>query len=93
MCDVMKDSILRGGEANFYIVLFKPSEWTTNGLQGEHTLRQEDILAAIEEKGDSIAVILWPGIQYYTGQLFDMQAIVRAGHKKVYEARVTVLDL
>uniref|UniRef100_A0A8C9RCV1 Kynureninase n=1 Tax=Scleropages formosus TaxID=113540 RepID=A0A8C9RCV1_SCLFO len=50
--------------------------------QGEDTLRTEDIVATIEKEGDSIAVVLFGGVQYYTGQLFDMPAITRAGHKK-----------
>jgi kynureninase len=52
-------------------------------LQGEECLRQEDILAYIEEHGDSIAVIFFSGVQYYTGQLFDIQTITAAGQKKV----------
>ncbi|XP_028662344.1 kynureninase [Erpetoichthys calabaricus] len=48
----------------------------------EETLRMEDILSVIEREGDSIAVILFSGVQYYTGQLFDMPTIVKAGHKK-----------
>lgn len=51
--------------------------------QGEETLRTEDILRTIEREGDAIAVIMLSGVQYYTGQLFDMAAITAAGHKKV----------
>ncbi|CAL8289979.1 unnamed protein product [Lota lota] len=49
---------------------------------GEDTLRPEDILEVIEKQGDCIAVVMFSGVQYYTGQLFDMEAITRAGHKK-----------
>lgn len=52
-------------------------------FQGEETLRTEDILRLIEEQGDSIAVVMLSGIQYYTGQLFNMAAITAAGHRKV----------
>ncbi|MGH0127779.1 UNVERIFIED_CONTAM: hypothetical protein FKN15_039558 [Acipenser sinensis] len=49
---------------------------------GEETLRMEDIISMIEKEGDSIAVILFSGVQYYTGQLFDMPAITKVGYKK-----------
>lgn len=47
---------------------------------GEHTLRTADIEAKIADLGDSLAVILLGGVNYYTGQAFDMGAITRAGH-------------
>ncbi|MBG8554407.1 kynureninase [Hymenobacter guriensis] len=47
---------------------------------GEHTLRTEDIEATIRELGDSLATIILGGVNYYTGQVFDMAAITRAGH-------------
>jgi len=47
---------------------------------GEETLRNDDILAAIAEHGDELATILLPGVQYYTGQWLDMAAITAAGH-------------
>ena len=51
-----------------------------NPRPGEHTLRAEDIEAAIQTHGESLATILIGGINYYTGQLFDMAAITRWGH-------------
>ncbi|MFA0961417.1 kynureninase [Roseivirga sp. BDSF3-8] len=48
---------------------------------GEFTLHDEDILEVIRKHGDSTALILFGGLQYYTGQLFDMQAITKAGHE------------
>lgn len=51
--------------------------------QGEETLRTEDILEVIEKEGDSIAVVMFSGVQYYTGQLFNMAAITEAGQRKV----------
>lgn len=52
-------------------------------FQGEETLRIEDILSVIEKEGDSIAVVLFSGVQYYTGQLFDIPRITKAGQEKV----------
>jgi kynureninase len=46
----------------------------------EATIRQEDIDALLEREGSSIALIMLGGVNYATGQLFDMQAITRAGH-------------
>lgn len=48
---------------------------------GEQTLRTEDIITAIEDCGDELALVLMGGVQYYTGQLFDMKTITAAGHK------------
>ena len=48
--------------------------------QGEETLRIEDIEAKIEELGDELALVLWPGVQYRTGQAFDCGRIARAAH-------------
>ncbi|MEN9928581.1 MAG: hypothetical protein RLZZ231_502 [Bacteroidota bacterium] len=49
--------------------------------EGEHNIRLEDIVSKIEEVGDELALVLFGGVNYYTGQVFDMAAIVEAGHK------------
>jgi kynureninase len=49
---------------------------------GEETLRTNDILDLIEKQGEEIALILLPGVQYYTGEVLDMPVITQAGHKK-----------
>ncbi|HEX8425826.1 kynureninase [Hymenobacter sp.] len=47
---------------------------------GEHTLRTEDIVAKINELGGSLATVIMGGLNYYTGQVYDMAAITQAGH-------------
>ena len=49
--------------------------------KGEHTLRTEDILKSIEENSDTISLVFFSGVQYYTGQLFDIKTITEAAHK------------
>ena len=48
---------------------------------GEYLIRQEDIIAAIEQHKEELALVLWGGINYYTGQLFDIKSIASAAHK------------
>jgi kynureninase len=48
---------------------------------GEHTLRTEDILATIEQHKEELALVMIGGVNYYTGQLFDMKTITAAGQK------------
>jgi kynureninase len=45
---------------------------------GEHTLRTEDLLARIEREAARLALVLLPGVQYLTGQLFDLAALIAA---------------
>lgn len=48
--------------------------------EGEHTLRTEDIIATIRKHGDSVAVVLFGGVNYYTGQFFDIKTITETAH-------------
>lgn len=47
----------------------------------EHTLRTEDILQAIDDHSNALALVMLGGVQYYTGQRFDIAAITKAGHE------------
>jgi kynureninase len=55
------------------IIELKPRE-------GEFTLRTEDILAKIEENKDSLAIVMMGGVNYLTGQAFDMKSITEKAH-------------
>jgi kynureninase len=47
---------------------------------GEHLIREEDILQKIAELGDELALVMIGGVNYYTGQYFNLQKISAAGH-------------
>ncbi|PRP76397.1 kynureninase [Planoprotostelium fungivorum] len=49
---------------------------------GDDHLRTEDIIKVIRERGHEIALIFFSGIQYYTGQYFDIKKITEEGHKQ-----------
>jgi kynureninase len=50
--------------------------------KGEFTVRQEDVEAALDKHGDEIAVVLIAGVNFFTGQLFDIPAITKAAQKR-----------
>lgn len=56
------------------VVLWKPRE-------GEELLNYDDLEAILEAQGDEIALIMIGGINYYTGQFFDLKRIATLGHK------------
>jgi kynureninase len=49
---------------------------------GEETLRTEDICEVIERRGSQIALVMLSGVQYLTGQCFDMAAITTAARRQ-----------
>ena len=48
---------------------------------GERTIREEDILTLIDQHRDDLSLVLLGGINYYTGQLFDIAAVTEATHQ------------
>lgn len=48
---------------------------------GEDHLRTADILQVIEKEGDTTALVLFGGVNYYTGQFFELAAITAAAHR------------
>ncbi len=63
-----------GGDPADSLVMLRPRS-------GEDTLRPDDILAAIHEQGSELAMVMLPGVQYYTGQVLPMADIVTAAHE------------
>lgn len=63
---------------------FKPTEAIVEvkRREGEHNIRLEDILTKIKEVGEELALVLIGGVNYYTGQVFDIKTITEAGHQQ-----------
>ncbi len=47
---------------------------------GEYTIHEQDIYDAIEKLGDTLALVMIGGVNYFTGQVFDMQTITAKAH-------------
>ncbi|WP_282134356.1 kynureninase [Seonamhaeicola maritimus] len=63
-----------GYDDNEGVILWKPRK-------DEELLRHEDLEEILEEQGDEIALIMIGGVNYYTGQFFDLKRITKLGHK------------
>ncbi len=48
---------------------------------GADTLPEEAIEERLARHGEEIALVLWPGVQFRTGQAFDLARIARAAHR------------
>jgi kynureninase len=57
------------------LVLARPRE-------GQFTVRQDDIEAALDKHGDQIALVLIAGVNFFTGQLFDIEKITSLAQKR-----------
>lgn len=63
---------------------FNPSEAIVEVKRrdGQLNISHDDIIKTIEEVGDELALVLIGGVNYYTGQVFDMETITKAGHNQ-----------
>lgn len=64
---------LRGFDPDATVIEIFPRE-------GEFILRTEDIIQKIVEIGEELALVLMGGINYYTGQFYDIQRITQQAH-------------
>lgn len=48
--------------------------------QGSEIIEESAIEAVLAQQGEEIALVLWPGVQYASGQFFDLGRITRAAH-------------
>ncbi len=64
---------LHGYEPDDAIIEISPRD-------GEFDIRTEDILSVIHQYKDSVALVLFGGVNYYSGQVFNMPAITKAAH-------------
>ncbi len=65
---------LHGYEPEDAIIVIRPREH-------EHTLRTDDIIRTIRSQSDEIALVMLGGVNYYTGQAFDLGAITSAARE------------
>ena len=72
---VESQAIVHGFDPAEALVRLQPGE-------GKHTIDTADVARVLERDGESIALVLLPGVQYYTGQAFDIEAITRLAHGK-----------
>ncbi len=72
----IKSQILHHGfDPDDSLLLARPRE-------GEHTIRAEDIEALLEKEGPEIALVLFAGVNFFTGQLFDVAGITETAQKQ-----------
>ncbi len=64
---------LNGHDPADAIIEIKPKE-------GAYLIDDEDIISAIKADGEAIALVMTGGVNYYTGQFFDLEKITRAAH-------------
>ena len=82
---LMMLSFYRPNKQRFKVLMeagaFPSDQYEVSPRPGESLIRLEDILEIINRESDSLALVLFGGINYYTGQFFDIPAITAAAHK------------
>ncbi len=63
-----------GYDARDALVILKPCD-------GEHTIRAEDIERTLADQGDQIALVMFAGVNFFTGQMYDMEQVTRLAHQ------------
>jgi kynureninase len=71
---VKTEIVHRGFDPKEALILARPRK-------GDFTIRTEDILDLIEKHADRLAVVMFAGINFFTGQLFDISTITKAAQK------------
>ncbi|HEX5111785.1 MAG TPA: kynureninase [Saprospiraceae bacterium] len=71
---VASQAVWHGFNPDEAIILWKPE-------QGEYTLRTEGLKEILKNEGEQIALILLGGVNYYTGQYFNIPEITALGHE------------
>jgi kynureninase len=69
---VRSQAAFHGYDPDEAVIRLRPRE-------GETSLRNEDVVAALERDGDRVALVLLGGVNYYSGELLDIETITRAG--------------
>jgi kynureninase len=69
-------------ESQVYAHGFKPDECLVEvkPRAGEYLIHHDDIISAIEKAGDELALVMIGGVNYYTGQVFNMKEITAVAH-------------
>lgn len=75
------DQYAMESQVKFHGYAYEDAVIEVNPRNGEHALRTEDILDVIEKHKDEVALVMFSGVQYYTGQAFNMEAITKKAHE------------
>lgn len=74
------DTYALRSQARFHGLDYKDAVVEVAPRDGEYLIREEDVLKTIEQYKDSLALVMIGGVNYFTGQVFDMEKITKAAH-------------